>query len=78
MTDELPEGEVTLVPYSTIPKDTLDVLISEFILREGTDYGEHEISFAEKSEQLYLRLKTGDAHISFCHDTNTCNLVVSN
>ena len=78
VTDDLSEGEVTLVPYSAISKETLDVLVSEFILREGTDYGEHEMSAAEKSEQLHQRLQTGDVQISFCHDTNTCNLVVPN
>lgn len=74
--NELAEGEVTIVPYSAISKETLDVLVAEFIMREGTDYGEHEMSAAEKSEQLHLRLQTGDVQISFCHDTNTCNLVV--
>jgi uncharacterized protein YheU (UPF0270 family) len=78
MSDELPNGEVTLVPYTAISKEAVEVLVSEFILREGTDYGEHEMTFDEKSAQLHHRLKMGEAHISFCHDSNTCNLTAPN
>ena len=35
------------------------------MLREGTDYGEQELSFNAKVEQLRERLKRGDAVIVY-------------
>ncbi|MGL5118738.1 MAG: YheU family protein, partial [Plesiomonas shigelloides] len=32
-----------------------------FVLREGTDYGQQEMSFAEKTEQLRRQLQSGEA-----------------
>lgn len=38
-----------IIPWQDISPDALDNLIESFVLREGTDYGEHERSLEQKS-----------------------------
>ncbi|ODP99074.1 MULTISPECIES: YheU family protein [Salinivibrio] len=60
-----------MVPWQSVPAETLTNLIEHFVLREGTDYGEQEVSFAEKVEQVREQLKSGDAVIVYSelHET---------
>nr|BFF12571.1 hypothetical protein GCM10025699_38740 [Microbacterium flavescens] len=37
-----------IIPWQDLDPETLDNLIESFVLREGTDYGEHERSLADK------------------------------
>ena len=48
-----------LIPYQALEPDTLDNLIESFILREGTDYGEQEVSLSEKTASVLTQLKAG-------------------
>lgn len=73
--DDVVENEMTIIPYSALSKEAIESLISDFILREGTDYGENEVNFAQKAEQLHQCLKKGELQISFCHATDSCNLL---
>ncbi|MDW6002769.1 YheU family protein [Vibrio mangrovi] len=54
-----------IVPWQTIDPDTLDNLIREFILREGTDYGEQEVSLEDKVAQVKQQIQTGEAVIVY-------------
>ncbi|MDW6091695.1 YheU family protein [Vibrio rhizosphaerae] len=54
-----------IIPWQTLEPDTLDNLIREFILREGTDYGEHEISLEEKVAQVKQQIQSGEAVIVY-------------
>ncbi|KJY86436.1 MULTISPECIES: YheU family protein [Vibrio] len=60
-----------IVPWQQIDPDTLDNLIREFVLREGTDYGELEISLPDKVEQIKSQLESGEAVVVFSelHET---------
>lgn len=60
-----------IVPWQQIAPETLDNLIREFILREGTDYGEVENSLDEKVTQIQQQLQSGEAVIVFSelHET---------
>lgn len=60
-----------IIPWQEIEADTLNNLIKEFVLREGTDYGQSEITIDQKVEQVQEQLKTGDAVIVFSelHET---------
>lgn len=53
------------IPYQSIDPDTLQTLIEHFVLQEGTDYGEQEISLANKVEQVREQLRNGQAIIVF-------------
>lgn len=50
-----------IIPLDAIEKDTLYSIAEAFVLREGTDYGEQEVSLADKVEQILIALHSGDA-----------------
>lgn len=54
-----------IVPVDDIPEESLRNLVSGFVLREGTDYGEQEVSLEAKIEQVLARLKSGEAVIVY-------------
>jgi len=54
-----------IVPWQDIAPDTLDNLVKEFILREGTDYGEVEIPLEKKVQQIKTLLASGEAVIVY-------------
>jgi uncharacterized protein len=60
-----------IIPWQTLDPDTLNNLIEYFVLREGTDYGEHEKSLQEKVNDIRLHLANGSAAIfwSELHET---------
>ena len=60
-----------IIPWQQIEIDTLDNLIKEFVLREGTDYGQNEATLDEKVSQVKEQLTMGDAVIVFSelHET---------
>jgi uncharacterized protein YheU (UPF0270 family) len=60
-----------IIPWQEIATETLDNLIKEFVLREGTDYGQTEITLDDKIDQVREQLKSGDAVIVFSelHET---------
>ncbi|MEL7291157.1 MAG: YheU family protein [Pseudomonadota bacterium] len=54
-----------IVPWQQIDPDTLDNLIREFVLREGTDYGATEVSLQQKIEQIKAQLQSGEAVVVY-------------
>jgi len=46
-----------IIPWQELEPETLNNVLDSFILREGTDYGERELSLAEKRERLFAQLK---------------------
>ncbi|NVD05528.1 YheU family protein [Vibrio sp. JPW-9-11-11] len=54
-----------IVPWQQIDPETLDNLIREFVLREGTDYGDKEISLQEKVDQIKPQLESGEAVVVY-------------
>ncbi|CAM3565406.1 hypothetical protein VA7868_00005 [Vibrio aerogenes CECT 7868] len=60
-----------IVPWQDISPETLENLIKEFVLREGTDYGENEVSLEMKIEQIKQQLKSGEAVVVYSelHET---------
>lgn len=64
-----------LIPYSQISAESLHALIEDFITRDGTDYGQNEMSMLEKAAHLLTLLKTGKLMITYHDDTQTYGLV---
>ncbi len=60
-----------IIPWQDIAPETLENLIREFVLREGTDYGAVEISLQNKIVQVKTQLEKGEAVIVFSelHET---------
>ena len=63
-----------IVPWQQIAPETLESLLREFVLREGTDYGEIEISVQDKIDQVKQQLETGEAVIVFSELHETVNV----
>ncbi len=60
-----------IIPWQQLEPDTLENLIREFVLREGTDYGSEEVSLQDKIDQVKSLLEQGEAVIVFSelHET---------
>lgn len=63
------------VPPQAIPAETLQNLIEEFVTRDGTDYGEREISLSERVTQVERLLAQGEMAIWFDEATETVSLL---
>lgn len=64
-----------IIPHDQLASETLTSLIEEFVSRDGTDYGEEEVSLCEKVEQVREKLISGEAVILFSESTGQCNIV---
>ena len=63
------------VPYSQLSPEALKGVIEEFVTRDGTDYGEVEVSLETKVAQVHNQLKSGKAVIVFDPKTKTCTIL---
>jgi uncharacterized protein YheU (UPF0270 family) len=68
---------IRVAPDDLAP-DTLRAVVESFVLREGTDYGAHEVSLDAKVAEVLLQLRRGQAHITFDPTTESVNVVVTN
>jgi uncharacterized protein YheU (UPF0270 family) len=50
--------------------------VESFVLREGTDYGEREISLEAKVARVINQLKHGEAKIMFDPESDSVTIVV--
>ena len=64
-----------IIPFKELSPEALQGVIQEFITREGTDYGEAEISLEIKVQQVLNQLHDEKAVIVFDQKTETCNIV---
>ena len=55
------------IPYAQLSKEVLEAVIEEFITREGTDYGEVELSLADKVDQVREQLRRGEVDFTLTH-----------
>ncbi|MCW9716380.1 YheU family protein [Avibacterium sp. 21-594] len=52
-----------IIPWQDLEEETLINIAESFILREGTDYGEQELSLQQKTENLLTNIRQGKAVI---------------
>ncbi len=64
-----------MIPWQQIDSETLDNLLEAFVLREGTDYGEHERSLAQKVEDVRRQLMSGEAVLVWSELHETINIM---
>lgn len=60
-----------IIPIEELSNETLQNLVEAFVLREGTDYGEQEVSFEQKVEEVLVLLRNGSAVLVYSelHET---------
>ena len=63
------------IPWQDIEPETLTRLIEQFVLMEGTEYGEHDVPLATKVEQVRQQLKNGKALIVYSELHESVNIV---
>ena len=64
-----------IIPHDQLSPDTLRGLIEEFITRDGTDYGEHEVTLDQKVQQIQRQMTRGDIVIVFDPATESVSLL---
>jgi uncharacterized protein YheU (UPF0270 family) len=62
------------VDHRLINPETLRAVAEEFVLREGTDYGDREVSLDAKVGQVMRLLEKGKIQLVFDAETETCDL----
>jgi len=60
------------IPHQQLSTDALQALVEEFITRNGTDYGDAEVSLEQKTTQVIRML---DIVIVFDAATESCTIV---
>ncbi|GAB55391.1 hypothetical protein GPUN_1267 [Glaciecola punicea ACAM 611] len=64
-----------LVPHQDLDPDTLSSLIESIVLRDGTDYGEVEMSLDEKVAMVKRQLNDGVAAIEYSEEHESVNII---
>lgn len=63
------------IPLARLAPETLAGLLEEFASRDGTDYGDRELSLEDKVLQLRRQLDSGDMRLLYDGDSETWDLV---
>lgn len=63
------------VPWQQVPPESLRNLIEEFVTRDGTDYGESEVSLESKVTRVQRLLQQEEAVIWFDDATETISIL---
>jgi len=77
---EAAEGDPSR-PIQVLPEqlsaDALAALVESFILREGTDYGLHEVALETKKNQVLRSLEKKEVLILFDPESESINLLTA-
>ena len=73
--DRQPHG--VQIPHERLRPEILRAVIEEFVLREGTNYGEREYSLEEKVLQVEQQLERGLVQLVYDEHDETCSIVPS-
>jgi uncharacterized protein YheU (UPF0270 family) len=64
-----------LIPWQQLAPETLDRLIEAFVLREGTDYGDEEVSLLDKVSHVRTQLEHGEVLIVYSQTEESVDLL---
>ena len=68
---------IHIIPVNRLSTEALHGVIEEFISREGTDYGETEVSPETSFRQVEHRVENGLAVLVFDDETETTNIFLA-
>ncbi|HQP56700.1 MAG TPA: YheU family protein [Syntrophorhabdus sp.] len=69
---------IHIIPVNRLSPVALQGVIEEYVTRDGTDYGDAEISLEQKIKYVRDRLKDGSAVLIFDDKTETTNILLAN
>lgn len=64
-----------IIPQEAVSTEALEKIIEEFVLREGTEYGAHDVSMQDKIAQVKLQLTAGHALLVYSELHESVNIV---
>ncbi len=64
-----------IIPHQSLASDTLRNLIEEFVTRNGTDYGNYDLTMDDKVQSVQQRLNAGEIVILFIESSQSVNIV---
>jgi uncharacterized protein len=67
--------DFVLVPYTELTAELLRAVVESFVLREGTDYGDRELSLDEKVARMIAQLKRGEANLIFDPESESVTIL---
>jgi uncharacterized protein YheU (UPF0270 family) len=74
---ETEKPQPIVIPHAELSADALRGVVESFVLREGTDYGEREVSLDRKVAQVLRQLERGEARIIFDAQLETVHIVTA-
>jgi uncharacterized protein YheU (UPF0270 family) len=64
-----------IIPIADLTQETLLNIIEGFVLREGTEYGESDVSLEDKVQQVLRQLKLGEVLLVYSELHETVNII---
>lgn len=64
-----------LIPHQELDDETLNNLIESIVLREGTDYGDQELTLEQKVGIVRQQLQRGEAAIEYSQVHDSVNII---
>lgn len=64
-----------IIPPESLEAETLIAILENYITREGTDYGEHELDLSTKTNMLKRQVIAGEVLIIFDSLSESLNLM---
>ena len=71
------DEETVVIPYRELSAEALQGVLESFVLREGTEYGEHEVPLEQKVADVLRQLERGEAQVIFHPTLQSIDIVVS-
>jgi len=68
---------IHIVPIDRLSPEALRGVIEEFVTRQGTDYGEREVSAETSFGQVRRKLEKGSAVLIYDDETETTNIFMA-
>ena len=65
------------IPWDQLATETLHALVEEFVTRDGTDYGEEEVSLSRKVEQVVKGIKKKEFIIVYDQEMDSVQIVTA-
>jgi uncharacterized protein len=65
------------IPVNKLSSKALEGVITEFISRSATDYGEIEVPWETKFRRVKYKLENGSAVLIFDDETETTNILLA-
>jgi uncharacterized protein YheU (UPF0270 family) len=72
-----PPPEALVIPHGELSPEALRGLVEAFVLREGTEYGSHEVALDAKVAQVMRQLERGEARVIFDPESEVVDIVTA-